>query len=63
MAEELAALDLTEADFMHSAKSQNSKAAWRKMLVKPEVVDYELMSHASPKDELQTPFYTMGQKM
>lgn len=60
LADELKAINLTKDDFMHSAKAQNAKAAWRRMLVIPEVVDHEIMAHSNPKDELQSPFYTLG---
>lgn len=63
MTDELKALNLTEADFVYAAKAQNARAAWRKMLVKPEVLDYEIISHKAPKDELASPFYTIGEKL
>lgn len=49
LTEELKNLNLTEADFLQSAKAQNAKAAWRRVLVVPEVVEAELMSHSIPK--------------
>jgi tRNA(Glu) U13 pseudouridine synthase TruD len=61
--DELKALNLTEEDFSHAAKAQNAKAAWRKMLVKPEVIDYGVISHKAPKNELVSPFYTIGEKL
>ena len=33
------------------------------MLIKPEVVDFEIITHNSPKDDLQSPFYTIGEKI
>ena len=31
------------------------------MLIKPENVSYGIYRHSQPKDELQSPFYTLGQ--
>ena len=33
------------------------------MLVRPEVLDYAVVSHKSPRDELVSPFYTLGDSM
>ena len=33
------------------------------MLVKPEIIDYELIQHGSAKEDLQNPFYTLGEKL
>jgi len=33
------------------------------MLVRPEVLDYGVINHKTPKDELASPFYTIGDKL
>lgn len=36
---------------------------YRKMIIKPQNVEYSIISHENVKDELQTPFYLTGDKM
>lgn len=33
------------------------------MIIKPQNVEYSIISHENVKDELQTPFYLTGDKM
>lgn len=36
---------------------------YRKMIIKPSNVSYQIISHSNIKEELQSPFYTNGTEL
>jgi tRNA(Glu) U13 pseudouridine synthase TruD len=56
-------LGLQDEDFLKNASLYCFKGQFRKMIVKPNKVEAKLVSHLNPKDELLSPFYTMGDEV
>jgi tRNA(Glu) U13 pseudouridine synthase TruD len=60
--DELEALHLTQEELSSSyGKKLCFKGRYRKIAVKPSNVSFKIIPHPHSKDELQSPFYTIGE--
>ncbi len=56
-------LDLHPSEFQDKSKALCFKGAYRKCIVKPPKIDFEIISHKEKKAELLSPFYMKDEKM
>jgi tRNA(Glu) U13 pseudouridine synthase TruD len=64
LTDELEALGLTEEELSSNySKKLCFKGMYRKIVVKPNCVTFRIISHGNAKDELQSPFYTIGEEV
>jgi hypothetical protein len=61
--DELIKLDLHKSEFNDKSKALCFKGAYRKCVVKPPQIDFEIISHKNKKAELLSPFYMKGEKI
>lgn len=61
--DELNSLDLSEDDFKFNSKLLCFRGQYRKVFIKPANVSFKIIKHQNPKDELQSPFYTIGDEL
>jgi hypothetical protein len=52
-----------KSDFHDKAKSLCFKGAYRKCIIKPPQIEYEILEHKEKKAELLSGFYMRGEKV
>ncbi len=52
-----------KSDFHDKAKSLCFKGAYRKCIIKPPQIEYEILEHKEKKAELLSAFYMRGEKV
>lgn len=56
-------LDLHKDDFQDKSKTLCFKGAYRKCIIKPPMIEFEILKHKEKKSEILSPFYMKGEKM
>ena len=51
---------LNQEDLLENSKLLCFKGNFRRMIIKPDYIEFKMIKHSNKKEELQTGYYTIG---